>query len=367
MDTLTQAALGATIAQAGFRSRLGNKAVLAGAVLGALPDIDTLSGLFGPWASMLHHRGITHSLLFAPAMAPALGWACWRLSKRRGRWTQWAHLAFWAVITHPLLDLFTTYGTQLLAPLSNRRFAIDGVPIVDPIYTLPLLLALVLGLLAGAKKRMAAVSAIAALAFTTAYLFYGYGQSTMMQRQARTALAKQGFDVIHTRAQPLLFVWLWRIVARDPQGNLQVTVASSWKPGPMTFVSMPRPRHHAVDTVLASERGRLFSWFADGMLGVRVDQGDGCVVVDMGDERYGLATDPTRAFWGVQAEVSDDGRLLDMRRVQHMRMDLAGQLRAMWNMTWQGVSPSAVAHTPGQSKAATCAWRKSDRATRASR
>lgn len=47
MDTVTQMLFGATVAQAGFRCRLGRKAMVAGAALGLIPDLDVAVGWIG--------------------------------------------------------------------------------------------------------------------------------------------------------------------------------------------------------------------------------------------------------------------------------------------------------------------------------
>lgn len=340
MDTFTQAALGATVAQAGFGKRLGPKAALAGALLGALPDLDIISAAWGPWASMVHHRGITHSLLFAPVMAPLLGWLTWRLMKRRDSWWRWSHLAFWALITHPLLDLFTSYGTQLLAPLSDRRFAIDGVSIVDPIYTLPLFAALVVAWVWRARPRVGTVAAAVVLALTTGYLFWGLAESRKAQRLAVTQLASEGFRAEHVRAQPSLFIWMWRVVARDQDGNLRIGSVSTYRPTRMDFVAVDRPGEPLIDQALASERGQLFEWFADGMISYRIElHGDRKRLV-LEDQRYGLVTEPEVAFWGAHADFDADGRLLTLDRYQQRPSGkMAHALAASWRMMWDGVPP----------------------------
>ena len=133
MDTVTQIVLGATIAEAGFRHKLGIKSLLFGGFCGWLPDIDIFFHS-GGWEEMVAHRGITHSILFLPLIAPLVGEIAHRLDgMKSSRWT-WMHLAFWALITHPLLDWNTSYGTQLLYPFLTHRFALDSVAIIDLFY-----------------------------------------------------------------------------------------------------------------------------------------------------------------------------------------------------------------------------------------
>ena len=128
MDTATQALLGAVVGQAGFSHRLGRRALVFGAVGGLLPDLDVVAmASHGPFAEFTYHRGTTHALWFGPVVGPVLGWAIWRYYRWRGRdgpgqpgdpalRSAWMGLMALALFTHPLIDLFTCYGTQLFAP-----------------------------------------------------------------------------------------------------------------------------------------------------------------------------------------------------------------------------------------------------------
>ena len=127
MDPFSQAALGAVVAQS-ITSRLipdrtiGYRAALFGAMAGAMPDIDVLFSINGDFIDQLVlHRGITHSLIFAPVVGPLLGWLVWRRERHKDPSVDSRELRFWitaitlAVLSHPLLDLLTTYGTVVIA------------------------------------------------------------------------------------------------------------------------------------------------------------------------------------------------------------------------------------------------------------
>ena len=113
-------------------------------------------------------------------MSKVVGWIGWRWTARdekdrTGTWRQWTYLAALALLTHPLLDYFTTWGTQLLWPFSNHRFAADGIFIVDAFYTLPLVAAFVLFAVKRVPREFSKWFARGALAFTTLYLLVGAG------------------------------------------------------------------------------------------------------------------------------------------------------------------------------------------------
>jgi inner membrane protein len=99
-----------------------------------------------PIGNVTLHRSDSHSLLWLTLASPAIAWAVSRLNGPYGSFRRW-RLALWlALFTHPLLDLMTVYGTQLLRPLTDHPHAVGSIFIVDPLYTLPLLGGLVLTL-----------------------------------------------------------------------------------------------------------------------------------------------------------------------------------------------------------------------------
>ncbi|WP_442846651.1 metal-dependent hydrolase [Leeuwenhoekiella sp. H156] len=147
MDSLTQIVLGAAVGEAVLGKKVGNKAMLYGAIAGTIPDLDTLVGKFlDPLTAIEIHRGISHSIVFSIAMAPLLGWLVSKIhTKAQATWKDWSWLFFWGLITHPLLDAHTTWGTQLFWPF-DLRLAYQNIFVIDPLYTLPFLIFLILAM-----------------------------------------------------------------------------------------------------------------------------------------------------------------------------------------------------------------------------
>lgn len=140
MDSLTQIVLGAAVGEAALGKKVGNKAMLWGAIAGTIPDLDVISKFFvdNVTANELH-RGFSHSILFSIIAAPILGWVIAKLYKNKeANWKNWTTLMFLGLFTHPILDAFTTWGTQLFWPL-DYKVAIHNIFVADPIYTVPFL------------------------------------------------------------------------------------------------------------------------------------------------------------------------------------------------------------------------------------
>ena len=113
MDSLTQIVLGGAVGELVAGKKMGNKAVLWGAVAGTIPDLDVFFRvLYHPIEAALVHRGFSHSILFALLAGPSLGWLFNNITKNRFGVKTWFNLFFWGIITHPMLDMFTNYGTQ---------------------------------------------------------------------------------------------------------------------------------------------------------------------------------------------------------------------------------------------------------------
>lgn len=329
MDSLTQAILGATIGEAGWRRHLGPKAIAVGAVAGTLPDLDVVALAAGHWSMLLHHRGITHAVVFAPVMCFPLGWLAHRWAKT-GSLGQWVTLVFWALITHPLLDACTTYGTQLLYPFSRHRTAIDAVGIIDPLYTGGLLLALGIAWLFRSKARVGATAAALSLLLTTAYLGFGYAQSYRAEAQLEAAL-DDDFEAVEVRAIPAIgTVFGWRVVARDDERNLRVAMASTLAPYPLEVYELPWPNSPLVEAALAHEHGEITRWFAMDMIGARVLREGETTVVRLDDQRYGRYTDPTVPLWGSRFVFDANGEIVESEWLEE-RYDVAplDELRAI--------------------------------------
>ncbi|MDO6490835.1 MULTISPECIES: metal-dependent hydrolase [unclassified Cellulophaga] len=143
MDSLTQIVLGAAVGEAVLGKKIGNKAMLYGAIAGTIPDLDTFASFYTDTVTGLElHRGFTHSVLFSVLFAPIFAWLVTRFEKYKD-FKGWCWLFFLAFVTHPILDAHTTWGTQLFWPLENR-LAFKTIFVVDPLYTIPFLVFLIL-------------------------------------------------------------------------------------------------------------------------------------------------------------------------------------------------------------------------------
>lgn len=217
MDSLTQAALGAAVAVATLGRRTAPwKAAAWGALWGTLPDLDAFIDHGDPVSNMTLHRGHSHALFWLTLAGPLLGALAARVHGEWDRWRWWALAGWLALVTHPLLDWMTVYGTQLLRPFTDTPYGVGSVFIIDPLYTVPLLVGVAAALLGRSTQRWG--WNVAGLLVSTAYLGWGLAAQAHVRGVAEASLARQGIAATQVLVTPTPFnTVLWRVVAVTPQ------------------------------------------------------------------------------------------------------------------------------------------------------
>ena len=215
MDSLTQFVLGAAIGVAtmGRRTALW-KSALWGGVCGTLPDLDAFIDHGDPVSNMTLHRADSHALfwltLAAPPIAALIAWT----GRETALFRRWCLAVWLALVTHPLLDGMTVYGTQLLRPFTDHPYGVGSIFIIDPLYTLPL----IVGVVAALSRRDLRWNQ-AGLVLSTAYLAWSFVAQQQVQAIAATSLAEQRIDARQVLVTPTPFnTVLWRVVAMTPEG-----------------------------------------------------------------------------------------------------------------------------------------------------
>jgi inner membrane protein len=214
-----------------------------------------------------------------------------------------------AIATHPLLDAFTSYGTQLLSPFSDRRFAWDGVAIVDPAYSLILAAGIAFGAWRGFATAASRWAALLALALSTAYLGYGCLLNERLEARVRRDLAVEGIEAAHAdvRAFPTLLQLRYRRVVVRAASEVRVGFLHTGRAiDRERWERFTPPTDPRIDAARATREGRILEWFADGLVEGRVvDDG---AAVELDDLRYGFPGQRDRGFWGIRVPLDPSGR-----------------------------------------------------------
>jgi inner membrane protein len=332
MDSITHLFLGGAIAAAIAPAKHRRIALLAGAALNSLPDVDVIP-LFlftdDPVLRMTWHRAATHSLLVLPFVA----WALWGLLKRcwapvRQSPVRWFWLILIELLAHPLIDACTVYGTQLLWPLPVSPVMWSSLFIIDPLFTLPLLLACLGVAWLGQRDAARRVAAVG-IALASAYVLWSALAKWQVERVAKPSLVLAGLGEAPHFSVPMPFnTLLWRVVAVTPQGFVEGEYSLVADSGPIRFRHYPSDAA-ALQLVADYPAVRELLWFNHHFMKAEVVDGQ-LVLTDL---RMGAEPDYSFRF----AVAERDGqrwREIPPRQLRwpwYARKRLPAILRRIWH------------------------------------
>ena len=285
MDSVTQMVLGAAVVDATMGHKVGRRALAWGAVLGTLPDLDVFVPLGDAVRDFTYHRSASHSLFVLLLATPLLTWLILKIHPadrpHRRRWMLAVYLTF---ATHVLLDSLTAYGTQIFWPLSNMPVSISSIFIIDPAYTLPLLI----GVVAALISRHAGMRwDPAGLALSSLYLCWTLTAKIVVEQRFEDALVAidRGDARLFTTPAPFNTL-LWRAVARVDGAYYEGYQSLLDEPGDIRFRRYPSD-DRLLDGIEDHWPVQRLRWFSRGYYGVsRI--GDDVVISDL---RMGIEPD----------------------------------------------------------------------------
>ena len=333
MDSLTQLTLGACVAAACVPPERRRQAALLGAALGTLPDLDVFIDYGGPVENFTMHRGFSHSL-FVLAAIGALLWLAlrsfWPPAREAPR--RWFAAILLALLTHPLLDAHTAYGTRLFWPSGSTPVSWATIFIIDPLYTLPLLAGMIAVLIRPASKTAGPWLA-AGLVLSTLYLGWSWTARTIVMANARQSLDAQGVTDARLFITPApLTTLLWRVVAKTDDGYYEGLDSIVADDGAIEFTFRPSDGQTLAAALPHVPAARRLQWFADGFVGASV-QDDTLIMTDlrMGQHpdyvfRHAVARRGNPHWHAIEPQ-----RLPTTMRTR--------QLGAIWNRIWNETAP----------------------------
>jgi inner membrane protein len=297
LDNITHSLAGWALGQAGLKTQ--TRKGLAALILAAnMPDIDVVFGWVA-WEPLARHRGFTHSLVGGLlVMPPILFGVLWLLDRwqvgrgksfksglpMRAGWL--LALCYLGALTHPLLDLLTTYSVQLLSPFSGAWYHADALFIID------LFLWLLLGATIGWSKwrerkgRDWRRPVQAAITITLAYIGINLAISEQAKSAAR-ASAGEGPKTSMFASPPPIYFWRRNLVWRE--GNCYRWSSFDALGGGLGPVSNCQPSNLRQPLVLGAirrdpELREFLRWSV--MPIAEVERGRCAVRVMIGDGRY---------------------------------------------------------------------------------
>ena len=299
MDPVTQGAFGAVFTQLNNAQKGLGKSAVIGALAGMAPDLDILiRSSADPLLALEYHRHFTHSLLFIPVG----GFLCASLfyqvfGKRWG--LSFAQVWMWSCIgyaTHGLLDGCTSYGTQLLWPLSNKRFAWDVISVVDPLVTLPLLFCI---FLAVKKGKFFTWLGVSWLAFYFSMAGYQHQRALRIGHEMATANVGKYQNL---QVKPSLAnILVWKVIYETEEAFYVAAVrpgfnrVQTWPGDKVQKLNVARDLPWLAPGSQQAKDVERFRWFSDGF--IALDHKDPYRVVDI---RYSVLPHQIAPLWGIQ-------------------------------------------------------------------
>lgn len=317
MDNVSHTLTGWALARAaGSRPPPGT--TLALVLASNLPDIDLVLEARSDAAYILFHRGLTHSLVGLVVLPVALAAGLWWAYGGRTRFGWLALVSAAGVALHLLYDLVTPWGTMLLFPFSNERFALDWLFIVDLVtWALPI------GVLVVSRRRPERGRAAVAL-WLVALLAYAAGAAGAHRHAVSAVVAAErsrGREVAEAIAFPRFGApWRWSGIGVAPPKALEPRIAVYRVQGipPRAVLAARIDRRFGdpwVNRALGTREGQAYLWWARVPV-ADVEQTNGLVVVTLRDLRFGRAIAPAAESWMPFAIefrfVERTGRLIDV-------------------------------------------------------
>lgn len=329
MDPFTQGALGAALPQATRKNAHVRIAGALGFLSGMAADLDVLlRSSTDPLLFLEYHRQFTHSFVFIPVggvlSALALHWIVGRRWKLRFRRTVLFCTLGYA--THAVLDAMTSYGTMLLWPFSDERFAWKIVSVVDPVFSLPLA-----ALVALSALRRKPVYARCALVWAAAYLALGVVQQRAALEMARDIAQGRGHAPVRLEVKPSfgnILVWktLYEADGRYHVDAVRAGVAPRvYEGASVPVLDLARDLPWLAPHSQQARDIERFRRFSDGY----ISQGpaNSSSIIDV---RYSLIPNEVAALWSV--EIDRYAAQTDHARFQTHRANASRRLRTLWSM-----------------------------------
>jgi inner membrane protein len=321
MDSLTQIVLGAAVAEASLGRKVGNRAMVWGAIAGTIPDLDVISnGFMTPIDALAFHRGISHSFLTEIILAAIMGFLVskmyqWRHHKYAGiagwsilifsigglimksqtlnsyitgivlilslgfliyrRYTrvsyttpqastfEWQKMFFWSLFTHPILDCFTTYGTQFLLPFSSERISWDNIAVADPLYTLPFLICLLIAMFHSRTSFARSRWNTAGLIISSIYMIFTLVNKQYINGVFRDSLESQGIKASRFMTTPtILNNVLWSGIAETDTAFYYGTYSLFDKEKKFILKHQPKTNPDLLAKYNNTETLKTLKWFS---------------------------------------------------------------------------------------------------------
>jgi len=315
LDSLTQIVLGASVGEVVLGKKVGNKAILWGAIAGTLPDLDVLLRYFTDEISSTQmHRGFSHSIVFAVLIAPLLGWIAKKIhfKLKEVSFKDWTKLFFWTTVTHPLLDAHTTWGTQFFWPF-NYRLAYQNIFVVDPLYTLPFLMFLIIVMTLKKDNPKRSKFNTVGLSVSSTYLLLTLIFKWISFQEFKEGLENQEIEYVEidTKPSPLNSI-LWSSLIETDKGY-RTAYYSLFDKQEITYSKEFLKNHHLLEPYLEQKVIKQLIDISAGWY--RIEEKNGKLLFwDLRFGQMGMDVNNASFLWYYELNIEENGNVSAIKR-----------------------------------------------------
>lgn len=316
--------------------KAGYRAAAWGAVIGTLPDLDILANPFIDMVNQLYfHRNITHSLFFAIAISPVMGWLINKYHKQLDiSWMNWANMTFWVILTHILIDLLTNYGTQLFQPFSDYPASMDSIFIIDPLYTLPLLFGLIISLTLRRDSSWRSTINRTGLIISTLYLVWGLAIKTHVNQVFNESFVNQYGDNEKMKTVPngpTTFLWTGYIIQQDTIYQSLYSIFDEERD--LRFQPIPRNSHYILP--YSGDRAvKALMWFNRGFYTLEKES-ENIILYDLRFGRGDFWINKDEEYvWGNKILINESGNAHTFDLIEPDIEVRSRNLQLFWDRIW---------------------------------
>ncbi len=369
MESLTQIVLGAAVAEAALGKKIGNRAMVWGAIAGTIPDLDILAnGFMSPVDALAFHRGPTHSAFYLIILSFILGWGVHKMYQLPNHkwfgiigWSllcggigtaimalgdftlkkviisltflgisafiiyrsytrksydspiapvrSWIWLFLLVLVTHPILDCFTTYGTQILIPFSNQRVAFNNIAVADPLYTLPFLICLIFAMFYHRSDAQRSVWNRRGLIISSVYMAFTIFNKTRINTIFENSLSQSNIEYKRYMTTPtILNNVLWSGIAETDSAYYYGMYSFLDKEKIFKLNKLDKNRTQFKDALENDYTLKILRWFSDDYFVMKPKNNDSLEYYDL---RFGTfrtkASDPDQFVFKFNILQKPDG------------------------------------------------------------
>jgi len=299
LDPLTQGALAAALPQSISNKKSLGIIGIIGFLSGLAPDLDILiRSENDPLLFLEFHRQFTHSLIFIPFGGFICAIFLFLFIGKRfdiGFKDTWIYSTL-GYATHGLLDACTSYGTLLFWPFTQTRIAWNNISIIDPLFTIPLLVLIVI---AGMKQKK--IFAIMAMIWAVSYLLLGVYQKNEVIKISSQIAYTRGHDVLRIDVKPSLGnLLLWKSIYETQDKFYIDGIRLGWSTKIFKGESIDKINTQTAYPwlMLKSQQAKdieRFRWFSNGYIAINPNNKNQIL-----DIRYSTLPNEIGGLWGIE-------------------------------------------------------------------